>query len=67
MSTRISVAGTAVERRPFEPVSRERSDDDFVRAWREGDVWIAEYGPLNEEEAHGLFLDWVSESADSEK
>ena len=61
MSTRISVAGTPLERAPFKTVKIERSDDDFVHAWREGDIWVAEYGPLNDEEAHSLFLDRITQ------
>jgi hypothetical protein len=67
MSTRISVLGTDLEGSPFDPVKIERSDDDWVHAWVANDVWTAEYGPLNDDEAHGLFVDWATRSADTEQ
>jgi hypothetical protein len=59
MRTRISLAGTRWEGAPFDPVTIERSEDDRLSAKVEDGTWVAEYGPLNNDEAHGLFLDWV--------
>lgn len=59
MSTRISLAGTDLEGVQFDPVTIARDEDDWVRAWVTEGVWVAESGPLNDDEAHGLFLDWV--------
>jgi hypothetical protein len=63
MSTRISLVGTNLEGAAFEPVKIERSEEDWVRTRVEDGVWVAEYGPLNDDEAHGLFLDWAERPA----
>jgi hypothetical protein len=66
MSTRIGVIGTDLEGAPFDPVKIERTEDDWVTAWVADNVWTAEYGPLNHDEAHGIFLEWAEQTTKSQ-
>ncbi len=56
---RISVAGTALESRPFDRIEVERHDDDWLQAWLEDGSWNAFGGPLNLREMLTIFLAWA--------
>jgi hypothetical protein len=58
-SVRVSLIDTVLQSRPFDRVTIERSDNDWLRAWVEDDVWNAAAGPLNLSEAIGAFLSWA--------
>jgi hypothetical protein len=57
---RIALRDEELAKAPTRPVDIRRSEDDWIRAQVENGAWIAEYGPLSEDEAVGLFLAWVS-------
>ncbi len=56
---RVNVSGTNVEGREFSRVNVERSDADWIQAWVEDGGWHAACGPLNLDEAVGIFITWV--------
>ena len=57
---RIDLAETPVEGKTFDRVEVERADDDWLQAWVEDARWHAACGPLNLNEALGVFLDWTT-------
>jgi hypothetical protein len=59
----INLDGTGLVGRTFDRVEVDRSDDDWIRAWGEGDRWHAACGPLDLEEALRLFLTWASQAS----
>jgi hypothetical protein len=59
-SIRISLADTDLQTRALERIEIDRSEDDWLRAWVDDDVWNAATGPLNLTEALGTFLAWAS-------
>ncbi len=59
---RVNVFGTDLDGRVFGRVKMERSETDWVQAWVEQNEWHAACGPLNLEEALGLFVSWAAES-----
>ena len=56
---RVSLSGTTLESRPFERIKSERTDEDWLHAWVEDDVWNAAAGPMNLSEALDTFLVWA--------
>jgi Immunity protein 53 len=46
----------------FDSVKIERSDEDWVHVWVEDHRWHAACGPLNLDEALGMFLGWAASS-----
>lgn len=56
---KVSLANTNLESRPFERIVVERSEDDWLQAWVENNVWNAAAGPLNLTEALDTFLSWA--------
>ena len=56
---KVSLADTNLESRPFERIAVARSDDDWLQAWVEDNVWNAAAGPLNLTEALDTFLSWA--------
>jgi predicted house-cleaning NTP pyrophosphatase (Maf/HAM1 superfamily) len=40
-------------------VKVERADADWIQAWVEENTWHAACGPLNLDEALGIFIAWV--------
>ena len=45
--------------RPFDRLETHRTEDDWVVCWLEEASFHAACGPLNLEEALGIFLDWA--------
>lgn len=59
---RIDLLGTGLDGRTFEPVETRRTEDDWVVARIEEERWCAYCGPVNLNEALGVFLDWAAGS-----
>lgn len=62
----VDLEGTTLEEVPFDAVKIERSEDDWIHAFREETLIKFRCGPENLEESLLAFLDWV-EGAASEK
>jgi hypothetical protein len=60
---RIDLSTTPADARQFNRFEIERAEDDWIHAWVEDHKWNAACGPLNLEEALGLFVAWT-ESAE---
>lgn len=58
-SVRISLVGSWLSDRPFERVTVERAEHDWVHAWVEGDDFRIMCGPLNLSEGLWMFREWV--------
>jgi hypothetical protein len=58
-SVRINIRDTDLASREFCSVEIERTDDDWLRLWIEGETWNAATGPLNLTEALARFLAWA--------
>jgi hypothetical protein len=56
---KVSLTDTNLESRPFERIAVERSDDDWLHAWVDDNVWHAAAGPFNLTEALDTFLSWA--------
>ena len=56
---KINLEGTPLSGRPFVRLETHRTDDDWVVCWVEKSCFHAASGPLNLEEALGVFLDWA--------
>ena len=57
---RVNLVGTNLQGRGFDRVTLERSETDWIRAWVEEGSWQAACGPLNLDEALGVFLAWTT-------
>jgi hypothetical protein len=55
----INSIGTKNENIPFESIKIERTEDDWVHCWIKDKVFNMACGPLNLEEALGIFLKWA--------
>ena len=56
---KVDLKATYLCERAFERIHVERTEDDWISARREGDVFTIAGGPLNLEEMIGVFLDWA--------
>lgn len=52
---RVNMQGASLDGRKFDRVKVERSDNDWIQAWVEENTWHAACGPLNLDEALGIF------------
>ena len=59
-SIKIHLLGTAVEDVPFSRLEAERTEKDFIHAWRTSEDFNVACGPNNLEEALRLFCDWAN-------
>lgn len=60
-SVRISLAGTGLESRAFDPIKIERGERDWLHAWVEGATWNAAADASNLGEAVATFLEWAGD------
>lgn len=58
-SLKVDLEGTFLQGRAFQDVQIDRSDDDWVRVRRNGDVFEAFGGPSNLNEMIESFLSWA--------
>jgi hypothetical protein len=56
---RINLRDTDLASRAFASVEVDRTDDDWLRLWVEGETWNAATGALNLTEALASFLAWA--------
>jgi hypothetical protein len=57
----IDLADTGLDLPRFPRVEIDRSEDDWLRCWMEGQRWHAACGPANLAEAVALFLAWAED------
>jgi hypothetical protein len=58
-SITISLIGTKNENLGFDRMKIERTDDDWIHAWVDGNVFNVACGALNLDESLGVFLAWA--------
>ena len=57
---RVDLVDTALHANEYERVETHRKENDWVVSWRDEKLWHAACGPLNLQEALGLFLTWAN-------
>ncbi len=58
---KISLEETRLKSESFSRLEIERSENDWIFCWVENKIFNAACGPLNLEEALGIFLKWANE------